>query len=133
MTPNTSILLCIKDRLQFFNAKRRVCQRLIEKEAIDDTGFCRVMNIADGCLLLDIRKAIADFFGVPPSKVHPGDALDEFDYKTFELGLHMFVIGQILTNRNREIGPFVFPKQPMKDIQDFVQETCRVLDLSRPT
>jgi hypothetical protein len=100
---------------------------------LDDGGFCDVAHIPDDDLVLDVRQAIADFFGVPASKIHPDASLDEFRYPKFEPRLHMYVIGQVLTKRKRDTGSFSFPEQPMKDIQDFIKEIHRILKLSRPT
>ena len=95
------------------------------------SGWLFPFGIEDNSLVLDIRHAIAEFFAVPPTKIHPNDALDEYQYKVFDPWLHRFVIARVLEKRQRGVGRFWFPEQPLKDLGDFAQEIQRVVGLSR--
>jgi hypothetical protein len=128
-----SAMLCLRDRWRMIAAMQRVHQRLLAKDDIGDESFCRAIQIGDDSVLLDIRCALADFFDVPPAKIHPGgDLCHEYQYRLFEPGLHAFAVVRVLTKRHRDVGSFVFTDRGMKTVGDLAKEISRILAKSQP-
>ncbi len=125
------ILLCLRDRTKFFSTKKRVHQRLMARHDVSDDDFCLAFHL-DRSILLDVRQALALFFTVPPTKIHPTDQLAVFEYNSFEPNLHLFIISHILNKRRRTISSFTFPEHPNSRIEDLAREISVIVEASHP-
>jgi hypothetical protein len=73
------LLLAWRDKTNFRWTKRKVNRQLMQRSKVSEVDFCKPFPQQDPQLLLEIRKAIAAFFAVPPSQINPVDDLnDEF-------------------------------------------------------
>jgi hypothetical protein len=96
--PVTAIaLLAWRDKAAFHRTKRKVMRQLMQRSDVSDSEFCAPFPHQDPRPLLDVRNAIAAFFGVPSSKIHPTDDLiDDVAWRALSPSILCFTTYRVL-------------------------------------
>lgn len=129
-----ALLLFTRDRARHSMALREVRRVLAARDAVADQDFLAYFPDIDSTLLSQTRVALAEFFDVPPQKIHPTDRLHEdLRFGTLDPAFHSFVVYHVLSARMVEPQPFTFRTARMADIGDLAKEIQRVLNrLDKP-
>ncbi len=128
-----ALLICaLSDGRKRSAATRKVRQALLAREDQSDADFLQELNRDEEPVRLEIRRAIAAFFDVPPEKIHARDKLEaDYQFQEFEPALHDAIIVQILPPEETEIGPYSFNTFESMDLGDFTDETMRAMEEAR--
>jgi hypothetical protein len=71
------VMLGWRDKAAFHKAKKTVARQLTQRGDVSDAEFCETFPQQDPRLILEVRNAIAAFYRVPPTKIHPTDNFND--------------------------------------------------------
>jgi hypothetical protein len=124
-----ALLLFARDSSRQQAAISFVRRKLLGRQGVDDSEFCRHFPDCDAKLVIDIRAAIGAFYNVPPERVHPNDSLQQdLRVDTLEPSFHYFVISHIAECRKVTLGPFSFRLSALQNLHDFATEIQTILN-----
>ena len=124
-----ALLLFTRDHARHTSAMRAVRRMLVARSDVNDHDFFARFPDADSALIAQTRRAIAQFFDVPPQKLRAADSLhNDLQCGTLEPAFHSFVVYHVLNARNVEPQPFALNTADLDDIGGLAQEIQRVLD-----
>jgi hypothetical protein len=124
-----ALILFARDGGRHTGAIANVRQALLDRTDVADAVFCRHFSNADPTLVIQIRRAISQFFDVPVEKVHSTENLHtDLQFDDLEPGFHSFIVSHVLKARSVEPQPFTFDTGDLTDIGDLTNEIQRVLD-----
>ena len=105
------------------NRKRSVRRRLKTRHPIDTDEFIGACQQGDPSYLLATRRAIASFFGISETKIHPQDKLlEDYEIAEFEPDFHSFVLTHVIEQLEISPGPFVFSTVNLRDLPELAEE-----------
>jgi hypothetical protein len=120
MTFAAALFLILKDQMRHCSAMKRVRRRLQERDDVDAERFCHSLSECDPALLLHIREAVATFFDVPLTNIHPDDHLrTDYQLDVMEPGFHTVVIFHVLAQVKAVPGPFTFSLDSLTGYREF--------------
>jgi hypothetical protein len=125
-----SLILLARDRSRNTATLKLVRDMLLARDDVHENDFCRSFSEMDAKLLVDMRNAISNFFGVPATKIHPDDELQEnFRFETFQPFFLLHVVGYIVNQRNLKCDSFfAFRTGKLKNIADLAIQVRNVLN-----
>lgn len=130
--------LLVQETLERWVALRRVRRRLAECRNVSDEQFLASFPVGDrtqgaidsATLILEIRRALAEYFSVPPTKIHADSSLDDIYYDVFQDSLPGLLLPRV-ADELRLPAPDIqqFDKGQLASIADFV---CAAKDVLNP-
>lgn len=121
-------LLIFRDHRRRLTAKQRVRRLLLRWE--DFTEQAPERHSIESSLLVQTRKAVADFFDVPMNKIRPTDNFELLEAKAFEPHFHFFVIEHVLRQRHLDVGAFTIRLEETESVADFARKIHEILERS---
>lgn len=128
MTFVAALLLMGRDHLSNIVRISSVRRKLQSRRDVTAAEFVEPFPDCEPALLADIRQAIAEFFAVPPEKIHPTDDLQN-DYLASFNGapLHSAVMSAVFEARG--VWPGVkFRPDKLKTVGDLARKIQRSLE-----
>ena len=90
--------------------------------------FSRAFPSQELQVLLEVRKAVAEFFEVPENKIHSNDDLrGDLAFDSLEPSFHFFVICRVLQFRQVVPSGFAFCGKQLANVGDLAKEVERIL------
>jgi hypothetical protein len=126
------LLLACRDTMAFHSVRRRVQRRLLRRSDMSNEEFCRAFPQHDSQLILDVRSAIAAFFQVPLTKIHPTDNLvNDLAIQALAPSFPSFVADRVLAARHIVSSPRRVVRLPSsEEFGEFVHEVQRILTIA---
>lgn len=132
MTFIAALLLFWRDKARHTRLIRRVRRKLLERDDIRDSEFAKSLPDVDPVFLLQLRSAIAEFFNVPPARIHASDDLrQDYLFDKIEPGFHFFIMHHMIKAREIRYSPtkiVVFHSNNLQGIRDLAGEIQRILE-----
>jgi hypothetical protein len=121
-------ILWYRDQAQHRRAVRTVRQRLLARSDMIDADYLAHFPNVDSLLLAQTRRAVSQFFDVPPEKIHPSDRLrEDLQFDRLQPSFHTFVVYHVLEARKVTPQLFEFRTRDLADLGDLANEIQRIL------
>ncbi len=102
-----SWLLARDDSARKVAAAEAVRRALLERVDVSDEAYASQLSGVDRELAVEVRRAVAECFDVPPAKIHPTDDLrSDYQYGVLGSDMEFFVVEQICAERGIEPRPY---------------------------
>lgn len=127
-----TLILAMRDRMRHVTRARILRSHLLNRHDVNESEFLTHFPNVDPELICQTRQAVAEYFDVPATKIHPSDDLrDDLQFENFEPDFHSFVLYRVLVARHLEPAPsqmFSFQTNGLVNLGDLANEVQRVLD-----
>lgn len=124
-----ALMLCMRDYARYVLAKRAVRRLLLHRSDLDDGRYAECFPDCDPALIVQTRRAVAEFFGAPAPRIHPTDRLErEFRSDVFEPGLTFFVVQYLFEVRQAAPRRMMIASGGLADMEDLAKRIQRLLD-----
>lgn len=129
-----AVILFCNDNLKRASKRKAAGDRLRGNGGVSDADLAAAIPYVDPVLLVQVRNAVAAFFGVPAELIHPqGDLRKELSLDTIEPEFHSLVVFHVLAARDFDLGDservsFRFDSGCLSNLGDLCAEIQRVID-----
>ena len=129
MTFIAAFFLGYRDQALHRTAMQTVRKRLMTRADLNEIDYLAHFPNSDSTLLAQTRRAVSQFFDVPPEKIHPSDRLrEDLQFDRLQPSFHTFVVYHVLEARKVTPQPFAFHTRDLADLGDLANEIQRILD-----
>lgn len=123
------LLLSSRDSARHAATMRFVRNDLLVGADTSDDEFASLRPIDDAALLLETRKAISQFFGVPTGKLRRDvQLIDDLHVDKLEPSFQFYVVDSVIASQQIEPKPFEFSMSGLATIDDLTDAIRNVLD-----
>lgn len=124
-----ALFLSCSDSLRHKTARRKACAALSNGEDTSDEEFLSLLPNENPELLLATRKAVANFFDVPTTKIHRTvELVDDLHVGSLEPMFRLSVVGSMITRQSQSPQPYSFSMDGIATIDDLAAAIQNVLD-----
>ena len=128
-------LLMLRDSWRHRLTVRKVRAGLLTRSDVADEAFAGAFPQVEPGLLLLTRRAVAEFYDLPPEKIHPDDSLrEDLLIEVLEPSFHMHVIFHVaqlskteMLSPGGELEPFQFSTSHMTSLGELAAAVGEVL------
>ncbi len=121
-----SLLLMLRDGSDQSVRYRNVRRRLLPREDVEDQELVASVDPADRELTIEMRRRLAQWFGVPATKIRLHDDLEILAFNDFIPMIYLAVMSDFCQRHQiSRIGRF--PKTTLKTVADLVSEAKTLL------